>query len=145
MIETYLFCLQGTSNTGGIALEFGKEDLTDLRTEAFSAMSELRLLHVTNVNFVGDFACIPNRLKWLKWKACPFESLPCELNLPEVVVLDLTFGMMNEVWNQNMSTIKVHIVKIQFFYIRGIIASIFLLCFTPYNSSYQIFPLLTGL
>ncbi|CAN6452033.1 unnamed protein product [Victoria cruziana] len=99
--------LEGTSNTGGIALEFGKEDLTDLRTEAFSAMSLLRLLHVTNVNFVGDFACIPNRLKWLKWKACPFKSLPCELNLPEVVVLDLSFGMMNEVWNQNMSTIKV--------------------------------------
>ncbi|XP_031501116.1 disease resistance protein RPV1-like isoform X2 [Nymphaea colorata] len=98
--------LQGTSNIEAIALDIGKKDLTDLRTEAFAAMSGLRLLHIANVNFAGDFACIPNKLKWLKWEGCPFKSFPSEFNLQEVVVLDLPFGMVSEVWNRNVSMIK---------------------------------------
>ncbi|XP_049936337.1 disease resistance protein RPV1-like [Nymphaea colorata] len=98
--------LEGTSNIEAIALDIGKKDLTDLRTEAFAAMSGLRLLHIANVNFAGDFTCIPNKLKWLKWEGCPFKSLPSEFNLQEVVVLDLSFGMVSEVWNRDVSMIK---------------------------------------
>lgn len=86
-----------------------------MRIEAFAAMSALRLLHIANVNFVGEFSCIPNKVKWLKWEGCPFKSLPSDLNLQEVVVLDLSSGMISEVWNQDLSTMKVHLVKVHFF------------------------------
>ncbi|XP_031500947.1 disease resistance protein RPV1-like isoform X2 [Nymphaea colorata] len=98
--------LEGTSNIEGIVLDLGKENLTDLETKAFAAMSGLRLLHIVNVNFVGELTCILNKVKWLEWKGCPFKSLPPEFNLQEVVVLDISFGMMSEVWNQNVSMIK---------------------------------------
>lgn len=67
------------------------------------------------MNFVGEFSCIPNKVKWLKWEGCPFKSLPSDLNLQEVVVLDLSSGMISEVWNQDLSTMKVHLVKVHFF------------------------------
>ncbi|KAF3789580.1 Leucine-rich repeat-containing protein 1 [Nymphaea thermarum] len=105
-VAAALRAIEGTSNIEAIALDIGKKDLTDLRTEAFAAMSGLRLLHIANVNFAGDFTCIPNKLKWLKWEGCPFKSLPSEFNLQEVVVLDLSFGMVSEVWNRNVSMIK---------------------------------------
>ncbi|CAN6461761.1 unnamed protein product [Victoria cruziana] len=92
--------LKGTSNVEGIVLQLPKNKMAHLSTEAFRAMCKLRLLHVDNVGFEGEYRHFPKTLKWFEWIGCPLESLPCDLHLEKAVVLDLSSSMITQVWKQ---------------------------------------------
>ncbi|XP_031501456.1 disease resistance protein RPV1-like isoform X2 [Nymphaea colorata] len=89
--------LKGTNKIEGIAFHRSVEDLD---TKQFEEICRLRLLRMRYARFQGPYHHLPSTLKWLEWKGCPLESLPTDFNLGEVVVLDLTEGMVTQVWSQ---------------------------------------------
>ncbi|KAF3783300.1 TMV resistance protein [Nymphaea thermarum] len=81
---------QGIWKTQAISLHTSKSSNAVLNTKAFRTMSQLRLLHVSNVTFGSEHPHLPKSLKWLQWKDCPFKVLPQDFHLEKVVVLDLS-------------------------------------------------------
>ncbi|XP_031475122.1 disease resistance protein Roq1-like isoform X2 [Nymphaea colorata] len=74
--------------------------LGHLRTECFEAMSQLRLLHLGNVTFEGGYEHFPRTLRWLIWSPRDLESLPETLHLENIVVLDLSWSYITQLWGQ---------------------------------------------
>ncbi|XP_062074471.1 disease resistance protein RPV1-like [Humulus lupulus] len=73
-----------------------KREVT-LLTKPFETMVNLRLLQTNYVNLEGELK-FPVSLKWLQWKGCPLEYLPCGFCARGLSVLDLSDGKIKRVW-----------------------------------------------
>ncbi|KAF3789584.1 SUPPRESSOR OF npr1-1 CONSTITUTIVE 1 protein [Nymphaea thermarum] len=96
----------GTRNIEGVVFDLKEGDKMCLNSKEFTTMPELRLLNVSYVNLEGDYQHLPRTLKWLEWRECPLDSLPYDFYLEKVVVLDLSYGMITKVWEQERATTK---------------------------------------
>ncbi|XP_031475916.1 disease resistance protein Roq1-like [Nymphaea colorata] len=109
-----LYVLQtkkGTENIEAIQLNSGTyEKPMYVEVDSFVAMSELRMLRLGKyVHLKGEFEHFPKELRWLQW--CiqgHFDSLPGGLNLENIVVLDLSYSLITQLWNpQGLESTKV--------------------------------------
>ncbi|XP_076936430.1 uncharacterized protein LOC143603535 [Bidens hawaiensis] len=87
---------QGTENLLGLALDMKmleKEMLSgslQLKTDALSKMDNLKLLQLNHVNINGSYKNISKELRWLRMHGFCLKSLPSELPMEKVVVLDMS-------------------------------------------------------
>ncbi|KAD5802389.1 hypothetical protein E3N88_13749 [Mikania micrantha] len=89
---------QGTRNIVGLALDMRmleKEKLgghLQLKTDALSKMNKLKLLQLNYVNINGSYENVSKELRWLCMHGFHFKSIPLELPLEKLVVLDMAYS-----------------------------------------------------
>ncbi|KAK9267736.1 hypothetical protein L1049_010169 [Liquidambar formosana] len=88
----------GTKAVEGLVLNLpeSKEEL--VKATAFAEMSNMRLLQLNYVHLNGSYEHLPKRLRWLCWYGFPLNSIPLDLFLEEVVVLDMCYSSLTHVW-----------------------------------------------
>ena len=84
-----------------------------------ASMEELHLLILDGCRVVvpDGFSSWPQELRWLQWRYCCFSTLPSHLQLPCLVVLDLSnSNKLTYLWENNA-----HIQVLYFYICNGII------------------------
>ena len=95
------FFVQGTKAVEGLCLDVSSREDVIVSTEAFAKMINLRLLKINSVRFTtGCYEKFSKELRWLCWHKCPLKVLPPNLNLDNLVVLDMRFSNVKEVWTE---------------------------------------------
>ncbi|KAK9944453.1 hypothetical protein M0R45_010022 [Rubus argutus] len=69
-----------------------------LETKAFERMHKLRLLQLSHVQLKGYYEGFLTELRWLCWNEFPFHSLPNDFPLGCLVVLEMCYSNLREVW-----------------------------------------------
>ncbi|CAJ1978759.1 unnamed protein product [Sphenostylis stenocarpa] len=88
-----------TTNTEGIVLEMSIEMkvlMTD--AEVLSKMSNLRLLILHGVNFMGSLNCLSDKLQYLEWFHYPFSYLPSSFQPNSLIELILRRSNIKQLW-----------------------------------------------
>ncbi|XP_031384287.1 uncharacterized protein LOC116198093 isoform X2 [Punica granatum] len=92
---------EGRTTVEAISLEgyqFRSEDLC-FKDDQFKNLPNLRILLLDKASLSGNFEGILPNLRWLSWHFCNFSpTLPTNLNLKNLVVLDLSKSMVSEDW-----------------------------------------------
>ena len=115
--------MQVNTKTRGICLAVTDPDIKhgffSKSTISFEAsklgrMQELHLLILDGCNMVHDGSCSGSQqLRWLQWRSYQFRSLPPQLKLPQLVVLDLSYSYeLRCLWEKN---VHVMVSRIEFF------------------------------
>ena len=66
--------------------------------KAFSQMTNLRLLKISNVQLPRGLEYLSNRLRLLDWRRYPLKSLPSNLQLDEIVGFKMCYSRIEELW-----------------------------------------------
>ncbi|KAB2595310.1 protein suppressor of npr1-1 [Pyrus ussuriensis x Pyrus communis] len=96
----------GTQTIQGLALDMRMHlanrpintNETVLETNAFERMHNLQLLHLMHVRLDGCYVDFPTRLRWLCWLEFPLDSIPVDLTLECLVVLEMQHSSLRQVW-----------------------------------------------
>ncbi|XP_048422835.1 disease resistance protein RUN1-like [Pyrus x bretschneideri] len=96
----------GTQTIQGLALDMHMHlankpintSETVLETNAFERMHNLQLLHLSHVRLDGCYADFPTRLRWLCWLQFPLDSIPVDLPLECLIVLEMQHSSLRQVW-----------------------------------------------
>ncbi|KAI6682675.1 hypothetical protein NL676_036556 [Syzygium grande] len=67
-----------------------------MEQERFKRLPNLRFLHLTEVDFVGDFK--NSKLRWLKWERCGDSFEAMNVHLDKLLILDLSGGFISKNW-----------------------------------------------
>ncbi|KAD5802376.1 hypothetical protein E3N88_13736 [Mikania micrantha] len=100
---------QGTGNLVGLVLDMrmlDKEKLRrslQLKTDALSKMDKLKLLQLNYVKINGSYENVSKELRWLCMHGFHLKSIPSELPLEKVVVLDMSYSKI-ESFDMSYST-----------------------------------------
>ncbi|KAD5802378.1 hypothetical protein E3N88_13738 [Mikania micrantha] len=100
---------QGTGNLVGLVLDMRmleKEKLSgslQLKTDALSKMDKLKLLQLNYVKINGSYENVSKELRWLCMHGFHLKSIPSELPLEKVVVLDMSYSKI-ESFDMSYST-----------------------------------------
>ena len=110
-----LYGVQVNTKTRGICLTGADPDtwhdnFIDKSTISFEAsqlgrMQELHLLRLDGCNMVhDDFSSWSEQLRWVQWRWYQSRSLPPQLKLPQLVVLDLSRSYkLRCLWEENVN------------------------------------------
>ncbi|XP_056177027.1 disease resistance protein RPV1-like [Syzygium oleosum] len=82
-----------------------------MERESFKRMPNLKFLHVSDVDFVGDFKDSLSKLRWLKWKRCPDSFKATNVHLEKLIILNLSQGLISENWG-GWSSIEMDRLKV---------------------------------
>ncbi|KAK9205246.1 hypothetical protein WN943_015513 [Citrus x changshan-huyou] len=93
-------------NTGGEVMEgiivnayFPENEVyLSASAKAFSQMTNLRLLKISNVQLPGGLEYLSNRLRLLDWHRYPLKSLPSNLQLDKTVEFKMCYSRIEELW-----------------------------------------------
>jgi len=85
-----------------------------LSTGSFTKMKNLKLLQIDGAELTGSFERLSKVLTWICWLECPLEFLPSDFSLDYVVVIDMQYSNIRELWKkkkvQNISKYpKIHL------------------------------------
>ncbi|PRQ57442.1 putative TIR domain, P-loop containing nucleoside triphosphate hydrolase [Rosa chinensis] len=69
-----------------------------LETNSFTSMRKLRLLELCDVQVIGSYEEFPRGLRWLCWAEFPLDSIPTDLFLESLVVLEMPSSNLRQVW-----------------------------------------------
>ncbi|KAD5802399.1 hypothetical protein E3N88_13759 [Mikania micrantha] len=100
---------QGTGNLVGLVLDMRmleKEKLSgslQLKTDALGKMDKLKLLLLNYVKINGSYENVSKELRWLCMHGFHLKSIPSELPLEKVVVLDMSYSKI-ESFDMSYST-----------------------------------------
>ncbi|KAL4291165.1 hypothetical protein GQ457_14G025180 [Hibiscus cannabinus] len=112
---------KGTHLIQGIKLDISQIDVVQLHPFAFENMFNLKyikfydpslqLVWNQKIHTSVDILSLPNELRILWWTRCPFKSLSASFNPKNLVVLKLSFGNVEQLWDeddyQDLSNLKV--------------------------------------
>ncbi|GKV09097.1 hypothetical protein SLEP1_g20643 [Rubroshorea leprosula] len=90
---------KGTNRVIGLKGFFPETREKPFSTEALARMSNIRILHLRNADFVGSFEYFSKELRWLCWEIYPQVSIPSSLNLKKLVVLRLRNSKLKYIWD----------------------------------------------
>ncbi|XP_039173291.1 disease resistance protein RPV1-like [Eucalyptus grandis] len=82
-----------------------------MEQESFTRMPNLKFLHMSAVDFAGDFKGSLSELRWLKWERCPSSFEATNVHLEKLLLLDLSCGYIGDNWG-GWSSIKMERLKI---------------------------------
>jgi len=101
---------QGTESIQAIVLNLPEPYETCWNPDAFSKMSNLRLLMILNkLQLPLGLKCLPSGLKVLVWKEYPLESLPVGAQLDELVELHMCQSKIKHLWGGTKVTFPFNI------------------------------------
>ena len=66
--------------------------------KAFSQMTNIRLLKISNVQLPEGLEYLSNRLQLLDWHQYPLKSLPSNLQLDKIVEFKMCYSRIEELW-----------------------------------------------
>ncbi|KAK7292708.1 hypothetical protein RJT34_15560 [Clitoria ternatea] len=89
---------KGTDKIQGIVLNIVEPYEARWNTEAFSKISQLRLLKLCGMQLPLGLNCLPNTLKALHWRDYPLKTLPLNNQLDEIVDLQLSHSRIEQLW-----------------------------------------------
>ncbi|KAL6289851.1 hypothetical protein ACE6H2_007361 [Prunus campanulata] len=80
-----------------------------LETNAFARMHELKLLHLSHLQFDGSYAKFCTRLRWLCWNKFPLDSIPTDFPLGSLIVLEMQYSGLRQVFKgtKRLSSLKI--------------------------------------
>ncbi|KAL4197726.1 hypothetical protein AMTRI_Chr04g252550 [Amborella trichopoda] len=67
--------------------------------QCFTKMSKLKLLFLEDTCIEGEFNKLPKGIIWLRWRFCPYVTLPKGLPLANLRVLELEGGQFSHLWD----------------------------------------------
>ncbi|XP_009350789.2 disease resistance protein RPV1 [Pyrus x bretschneideri] len=78
-------------------------------SNAFRRMGNLQLLRLSHVELNGCYAELPKGLRWLCWLEFPLYSIPDDLALDRLVVLEMQYSSLRQVWKgrKNLPSLKI--------------------------------------
>ena len=93
---------------------FFPEPIISFQASKLGRMQELHLLRVDGCNMVHNGSCSGyQQLRWVQWRSYRFRSFSPQLELPQLVVLDLSYSdELRCLWEEN---IYVVVSLIEFF------------------------------
>ncbi|KAF8033897.1 hypothetical protein BT93_C0236 [Corymbia citriodora subsp. variegata] len=82
-----------------------------MKQESFQRMPFLKFLHLSKVDFVGDFKDSLSELRCLEWKECPDSFEATNVHLENLIILDLSGSYISENW-RGWSSITMERLKV---------------------------------
>nr|XP_034922571.1 disease resistance protein RUN1-like isoform X2 [Populus alba] len=89
---------KGTDVVEGLALDVKASAAKSLGTGSFAEMKYLNLLQINGVHLTGSFKLISKELMWICWHECPLKGFPSDFTLDNLVVLDMQYSNLKELW-----------------------------------------------
>nr|XP_043608915.1 disease resistance protein RPV1-like [Erigeron canadensis] len=86
---------KGTEKLKGLVFDkrmLEKEKFCDLKTDAFRNMDNLMILHLNYVQLSGSYKNFPKNLRWLRLHGFPEKSIPLDIPMEKLVVLDISYS-----------------------------------------------------
>ena len=71
-----------------------------LSTRSFAKMKFLQLLQINGADLTGSFKRLSKLLTWICWLECPLRFLPSDFSLDYVVVIDMKYSNIRELWKE---------------------------------------------
>ncbi|KAL3564695.1 hypothetical protein D5086_032741, partial [Populus alba] len=89
---------KGTDVVEGLALDVRESEAKSLSTSSFAKMKCLNLLQINGVQLIGSFKLLSKELMWICWHECPLKYFPSDFTLDNLVVLDMQYSNLKELW-----------------------------------------------
>ncbi|KAF8033923.1 hypothetical protein BT93_C0261 [Corymbia citriodora subsp. variegata] len=94
------------------ALHLDKKGSSEFKEqESFKRLPNLKFLHLSAVNFAGNFEESLSELRWLKWERCPDSFEATNVDLKKLLILDLSCGYISHEW-RGWSLMKMEGLKV---------------------------------
>ena len=99
-MNDFVYNFQGSEVVEGIMVDdyFFRGIDVHLSAKAFSLMTNLRLLKISNVQLPEGLEYLSNRLRLLDWHRYPLKSLPSNLQLDKTVEFKMCYSRIEELW-----------------------------------------------
>ncbi|KAF5468395.1 hypothetical protein F2P56_012547, partial [Juglans regia] len=96
-----------------------EDHVISLESEAFANMKNLRLLQIKGVKNLKLDGCadqhLSKELRWICWHSCPLRFLPPRLHLENLVVLDMQYSKIKQVWKLEKNILnKLKVLSLSF-------------------------------
>ncbi|XP_050874266.1 disease resistance protein RUN1 isoform X2 [Lathyrus oleraceus] len=103
----------GTETVEGLVFKSQRTDRVCFNTNSFKEMKKLRLLQLDSVDLIGDYGCLSNQLRWVKWQGfTSFNYIPDDFYQRNLVAIDLKHSNITQVWNEMMLLEKLEILNL---------------------------------
>ncbi|KAK2352679.1 disease resistance protein RUN1 [Trifolium repens] len=102
----------GTETVEGLIFKPQITDTVCFSTNSFKEMKKLRLLQLDCVNLIGDYGCVSNQLRWIKWQGSTFNYIPDDFYQGNLVAMDLKHSSIRQVWNETKLLEKLKILNL---------------------------------
>ncbi|XP_006385250.3 disease resistance protein RUN1 isoform X2 [Populus trichocarpa] len=89
---------KGTDVVEGLALDVRASEAKSLSTGSFAKMKRLNLLQINGAHLTGSFKLLSKELMWICWLQCPSKYFPSDFTLDNLVVLDMQYSNLKELW-----------------------------------------------
>jgi hypothetical protein len=109
-----LFCWQGSEAIRSLAIDVLIIKELQLHPKVFAKMNKLQYLDIYSKGYSHDIVqsrrglylpqgleSLPNELRYLRWVHFPFGSLPSNFSGEKLVVLDLQYSNLTQLWHED--------------------------------------------
>ncbi|KAK9273177.1 hypothetical protein L1049_017984 [Liquidambar formosana] len=106
----------GTEAVESLVINLRSPGDVRVNAKAFAKMNRLRLLELNYVHLSGSYEHLSKRLIWLCWLGFPLKSIPSNLFLEQVVVIDMRYSNLKQVWKGKKILKKLKILNLSHSY-----------------------------
>ncbi|GAU32117.1 hypothetical protein TSUD_358010 [Trifolium subterraneum] len=105
---------KGSAAIRSLAIDVSTIKELQLNPKVFAKMNKLRYLDIYSKGYSYNFLrsrgdlylpqglqSLPNELRYLRWARFPLESLPCTFSGEKLVVLDLQYSRVKQLWRED--------------------------------------------
>ncbi|KAJ6964667.1 disease resistance protein RUN1-like [Populus alba x Populus x berolinensis] len=89
---------KGTEVVEGLKLDVRASKAKSLSTGSFAKLKCLNLLQINGAHLTGSFKLLSKELVWICWLQCPLKYFPSDFTLDNLVVLDIQYSNVKELW-----------------------------------------------
>ncbi|KAG5223785.1 disease resistance protein [Salix suchowensis] len=104
----------GTEVVEGLSLDVRASENKLLSTGSFTKMRCLKLLQINGVHLFGPFKLFSEELIWICWLECPLKSFPSDFMLDKLVVLEMQYSNIKELWKEKKVLKKLKILNLSY-------------------------------
>ncbi|XP_034907423.2 protein SUPPRESSOR OF npr1-1, CONSTITUTIVE 1-like [Populus alba] len=104
----------GTKVVQGLALDVRRSEEKSLSTRSFAKMKFLKLLQINGADLTRSFKRLLKVLTWICWLECPLRFLPSDFSLDYVVVIDMKYSNIRELWKEKKILNNLKIIDLSY-------------------------------
>nr|XP_043626694.1 disease resistance protein RUN1-like [Erigeron canadensis] len=87
---------------------------TNFNIRSFEKMKNLMLLQLNHVTIAGKYKKLPKKLRLLSWHGFSLKSIPGDVPLEKLVVLDMSYSKLERVWDDFKSIDTLYILNLSY-------------------------------